>query len=144
LMGGKRVVGRKRHRLVDTLGLVVTALVTPADVPDQDGAYELVQAGKAVAPTLRHVWVDGGYVGEWMEWAAEEQQVTVEVVSKPAGVRGFVVQARRWVVERTFAWLGRNRRLSRDVERYEDTSETFIYLASSHLLLKRLKPLVNS
>jgi putative transposase len=129
---------------VDTLGLVVTALVTPADVPDQDGAYDLVQASKAIAPTLRHLWVDGGYAGEWSEWAAEEEQVTVEVVSKPAGMRGFVVQARRWVVERTFAWLGRNRRLSRDVERYEETSETFIYLASSHLLLKRLTPVLNS
>jgi putative transposase len=142
-MGGKRITGRKRHLLVDTLGLVVTALVTPADVPDQDGAYELVRTGKAVAPPLRHLWVDGGYAGDWMEWAAEEEQVRVEVVSRLAGVRGFVVQARRWVVERTFAWLGRNRRLSRDVEHDESTTETFIYLASSHLLLKRLKPMVN-
>lgn len=115
-------------------------LVTPADVPDVDGAYETLPAAKAVAPTLQHVFVDGGYEGDWAEWAAEEHQVTVEVVRRPPGTRGFVVQARRWVVERTFAWFGRNRRLSRDVEVYEQTTETLIYLASCHLLLKRLYP----
>ena len=115
-------------------------LVTPADVPDVDGAYETLPAAKAVAPTLTHLFVDGGYEGDWAEWAAEEHQVTVEVVRRPPGTRGFVVQARRWVVERTFAWFGRNRRLSRDVELYEQTTETLIYLASCHLLLKRLYP----
>lgn len=118
--------------------------VTPADVPDVDGAYALLPAAKAVAPTLTHVWVDGGYQGAWTDWAAEEQQVTVEVVRTPQGQRGFVVQAKRWVVERTFAWLGRNRRLSRDFERYETTSEMLMCLASCHLLLQRLHPLLNS
>jgi putative transposase len=114
--------------------------VTPADVPDVDGAYDLLPAAKAAAPTLAHVWVDGGYAGDWAEWAAEEQHVTVEVVRRAPGTKGFAVQARRWVVERTLAWLGRNRRLSRDVERYEATTEALIYLASCHLLLKRLAP----
>jgi putative transposase len=137
------VTGRKRHLAVDTLGHLLAVVVTPADVPDGDGAYDLLPAAKAVAPTLRHVWVDGGYGGEWAAWAAEEQQVTVAVVRRPAGQRGFVVQAKRWVVERTIAWLGRNRRLARDFERHETTSEMLIYLASCHLLLKRLHPVSN-
>jgi len=138
--GGKKVTGRKRHVAVDTLGQLLVVLVTPADVPDVDAAYEVLPAAKAVAPTLQQVWVDGSYEGDWAEWPQEAQQVTVEVVRRPPGTRGFVLQARRWVVERTIAWFGRNRRLSRDFERYERTSETFIYLASCHLLLKRLKP----
>ncbi len=134
------MTGRKRHVAVDTLGQLLVVLVTPAAVPDVDAAYEVLPAAKGVAPTLQQVWVDGSYEGDWAEWAHEEQQVTVEVVRRPPGTRGFVLQARRWVVERTIAWFGRNRRLSRDFERYERTSETFIYLASCHLLLKRLKP----
>ncbi len=132
--------GRKRHVLVDTLGLLLAVLVTPADVPDVDAAFDLLPAAKGLAPTLTHVWVDGADEGDWAEWAAEEQPVRVQVVRRSAEQRGFVVQARRWVAERTLAWLGRNRRLSRDVERYENTSATFIYLASCHLLLKRLEP----
>jgi putative transposase len=75
--------------------------VTPADGPDVDGAYALLPAAKAVAPTLAQVWVDGGYEGEWAEWAAAEQGVTIEGVRRPPGTTGFVVQARRWVVEIT-------------------------------------------
>ena len=129
---------------MDTQGSLVAATVTPADVPDVDGAYALLPAAKAVAPGLAMVWVDGGYAGDWADWAAEEHRVAVTVVRRPPGQRGFVVQARRWVVERTFAWLTRHRRLSRDYERYATTSETLIYLASCHLLLKRLHPLLNN
>ena len=82
------MTGRKRHVAVDTLGNLLTVVVTPADVPDVDGAYAMLPAAKAVAPTLTHVWVDGGYEGDWAEWAAEEQQVTVEVVRRPPGQRG--------------------------------------------------------
>jgi putative transposase len=130
--------------VVDTQGYLLTVLVTAADVPDVDGAYALLPAAKAVAPTLQHVWVDGGYSGEWSEWAAEEQGVRVEVVRRPAGLRGFVVQARRWVVERSLAWYGRNRRLSRDFELYETTSEALLYLASCRMLLRRLRPILNN
>lgn len=138
------MTGRKRHLAVDTLGLPLAVAVTRADAPDVDGAYALLPAVAAVAPTLTHVWVDGAYEGDWAAWAAEEHGVTVEVVRTPAGQRGFAVQAKRWGVERTFAWLGRNRRLSRDFERYEQTSEALIYLASCHLLLKRLRPAPDS
>lgn len=118
--------------------------MTPADVPDTDGAYATLSAAKAVAPGLARVWADGAYAGDWAEWAAEEHGVTVEVVRRPPGQRGFAVQPRRWVVERTFAWLSRHRRLSRDVERYETTSATLLFLASCHLLLKRLHPALNN
>ena len=116
--------GRKRHVAVDTLGHLLVVLVTPADVPDVDAAYEVLPAAKAMSPTLKHIWVDSAYEGDWAEWALDEQHIPVEVVRRPPGTRGFVVQARRWVVERTIAWFGRNRRLSRDFERYETTAET--------------------
>ena len=130
--------------MVDTQGYLLSVLVTPVDVPDVDGAYALLPAAKAVAPTLQHVWVDGGYQGDWTVWAAEEHDVIVEVVRRPAGVRGFVVQARRWVVERSLAWYSRNRRLSRDFELYETTSEAFLCLASCRMLLRRLRPILNN
>lgn len=118
--------------------------MTPADVPDQDGAYDLLAAAKAVAPTLQQVWVDGGYAGDWVEWATQEHQCAVAVVTRPPQARGFVLLARRWVVERTLAWLSRHRRLTRDFEFHAATTETFIYLASCHLLLKRLYPVMNN
>ena len=118
--------------------------MTPADVPDVDGAYEVLPVARAVAPTLARVWVDGGYAGDWADWAAAEHGVAVEVVRRPPGTRGFAVQPRRWVVERTFAWLTRHRRLSRDYERYATTSATLLFLASCHLLVKRLHPALNN
>ena len=98
-------------------------MVSPADVPDADGAYTLLPLAKAVAPTLTLVRADGAYAGDLADWATAEHGLTVEVVQTPAGQRGFVPQAMRWVVERTWAWLGRHRRLSRDVEQYDTTSE---------------------
>lgn len=138
------MTGRRRHLAVATLGLPLAVAVTRADAPDGDGAYALLPAVAAVAPTLTHVRVDGAYEGDWAAWAAEGHHVTGEVVCTPAGQHGFAVQAKRWVVERTFAWRGRNRRLSRAFERYEQTAEALIYLASCHLLLKRLRPASNS
>lgn len=118
--------------------------MTPADVPDGEEAADLVPAAQAVAPTLRYVWVDGGYTGDWADWAAEEQGVTGAVVRRPAGQRGVVVQAKRWVGERTIAWVSRQHRQMRDVEHEETTSQTLIYLASCHRLLKRLYPAPNN
>jgi putative transposase len=128
---------------VDTLGTLLTVLVTPADVPDRDAAYDMLRAGRTALPTLRHVWADASYAGDLEEWAEEELGCTVEIVRTPPEQHTFVVQSWRWIVERTLAWLGRNRRFSRDVERYEDTTEALFYLASSHLLLKRLQPILN-
>ena len=130
--------GRKRHIAVDTLGNLLAATVTPADVPDVDGAYEVLPVARAVAPTLARVWVDGGYAGDWADWAAEEHGVAVEVVRRPPGTRGFAVQPRRWVVARTFAWLGRNRRLSKDDEALCVTEEAWVHLAMVRLMTTRI------
>lgn len=92
-------------------------------------------------PTVERVWADAGYAGGLEAWVGEELGRTLEIVRKPKGQVGFAVQPRRWVVERTFAWFGRNRRFSRDVEHDEATTETLFSLASCHLLLKRLKPI---
>jgi putative transposase len=149
------VNGRKRHLLVDTEGFVLKARVHPADETDAEGAKPLLAALKGLLPRLELVWVDGGYKRAFAEWAAAELGWRVEAVQHPdAGVRhvwlplgappppprpaGFRVLPRRWVVERTFAWLGRNRRLSKDYEALPETGEAWIYAASSRLLLRRL------
>jgi len=139
--------------LVDTIGLVVTVVVHAADIMDRDGA-RLVLAGQAAAhPRLAHCWVDAGYQGTCVSWIEATLGWTVEVVRKPPrrvwvqeGVEppamptGFQVLPRRWVVERTFAWLGRNRRLSKDYEFLPATTEAWIYLAMSQLMVRRLAP----
>jgi putative transposase len=148
------VSGRKRHLLVDTEGFVLGVQVGPADAQDGAAAKPLLAAAKAALPRLELVWVDGGYKRAFAEWAAAELGWRVEVVQHPeAGLRGawvapgqapppaprgFRVLPRRWVVERTFAWLGRNRRLSKDYEGRPETEEAWIYAASGRLLLRRL------
>jgi putative transposase len=118
-------------------------LVPPADVPDRDAAYDVLRAGQMAVPTLRHVWADASDAGELEEWAHEERECTIEMVRTPPDQHTFVVQSWRWIVERTLAWVGRHRRFSRDVEHDEVTTETLMYLASSHMLLKRLRPVLN-
>lgn len=147
--------GRTRHLLVDPEGFVLTARIHPADEPDGEGANPLVAGLAAVFPRLELIWVDGGYKRRFVEWVAAELGWRVEVVQHPdAGLRwawvapgpapppapppGFRVLPRRWVVERTVAWLGRNRRLSKDYEALPTTEETWLYAAASRLLLRRL------
>jgi putative transposase len=165
--GGKKVRGRKRHLLVDTEGLVVKAKIHSAKVPDQDGLKLLLKAaGDGLPRRLSHLWVDAGYQGRGKEWAEQQLRLSVEVVHRapkpiPEKIaktwaqewakegqkidwqkllphRGFKVLARRWVVERTFAWLGQNRRLSKDYERLCASGEAFIYAAMSRLMVRRL------
>jgi putative transposase len=125
--------------LVDTEGLLIAVQVTAAHVPDQRQVYTLVAAGKQRSPRLQVVWVDQGYQDNHaLGRIADELQVQVKIVAKPSGKRGFQLVPRRWVVERTFAWLGRYRRLSKDYEYHTHTSETLIMLAMSMLMLKRL------
>lgn len=135
----KRVSGRKRHLLVDTMGLLWGVIVDVANGSDHEaGEWLLVRFARHL-PRFKKVWADGGYEGI-QAWVKAHLGIEVEITHPPAGQKGFVVVAWRWVVERSFAWLGRFRRLARDYERNPETSEAMIYLASIHLLLARLYP----
>lgn len=137
--GGKRVNGRKRHLLVDTLGLILKAVVQPADEPDGSGGIEVLELARKQIEKVQHLWADAAYRGQFVDWVQRELGFTVEIVTRLAGAAaGFAVQARRWVVERTLAWLGRYRRLSKDYEAQVESSEAWIYAAMSHILLRRL------
>jgi putative transposase len=124
---------------VDTEGLVIVAQVTGASVQDHHQVYQLVAAGKVRSGRLLKVWADEGYQGNEVAKAIKaELEIDLEIIPKPSGQKGFVLVPRRWVVERTFAWLGRYRRLSKDYEYYCETQQALIYLAMSHLMLRRL------
>jgi putative transposase len=162
----KNVEGRKRHLLVDTEGLVLKAKVHSAKVPDQDGLRLLLEPAQAKLSRLKHLWVDAGYQGRGRRWAQEVWGLSVEVVRKPKkplpekvakawaeewakegkvvdwqrlmAPRGFRVLPRRWVVERTFAWISHNRRMAKDYERLCATGEAFVYAAMTRLMVRRL------
>lgn len=137
---GKKIMGRKRHILVDTLGLMVALCVTTACVQDRDGAKKLLKTFGVHRKRLRKVWVDGGYRGALLEWVSRKFRYLLEVVLRSDDVKGFVVLPKRWIVERTFAWLNNYRRLSKDYERFTETSETMIQIALTRVMLRRLKP----
>lgn len=132
------MTGRKRHVLVDTSGLLLKALVHPGNIQDRDGAKELLLHAKAERPRLELLWADGGYAGQLEEWVAAECQWTLEIVRRSEGAVGFELLPRRWVVERTFAWFGRYRRLSKDYEFHTRSSESMLYLAMTHVMVRRL------
>lgn len=152
--GGKKVNGRKRHILVDTLGLLLNVAVHPANVQDRDGAQLVLAGMQRCFPRLQHLWADQAYTGPILDWIREQLGWTVEVVERSPR-RGFVVTAdgefqrvrlpaifeplpRRWVVERTLAWTSRYRRMSKDYERLPSTGEALVYLTGIRLLLARL------
>jgi putative transposase len=136
---GKKVKGRKRHILVDTVGHLLKVVVHPADLQDRDGAMLLLSA---LTPMLRlrilKIWADGGYRGKLIDWCSRTVKAVLTVVSPSPDQKGFAVLPRRWVVERTFAWFGNYRRLSKDFEECTKSSEGMIYLASIHITLKAL------
>jgi len=137
---GKKIMGRKRHILVDTLGLILGVVVHPANVQDRDGA-KLLRPWLLLYGWLRTVFVDGGYAGQLAHWMAalpRHRRLRMEVVKRPAQAQGFHLLPKRWVVERTFAWLGNFRRLSKDYEVKTAHEEAIIYLASAALLSRRL------
>jgi len=136
---GKNVNGRKRHVLVDTLGLVLMVLVLPANLQDRDAARQLLAKffGRKSRRRLKHIWADGGYAGALVGLALKLWRCTVEIV-KRTQTHTFRVLHRRWVVERTFGWLGRYRRHNRDYERQAATGEVIVYVAMIRLMLARL------
>ncbi len=139
--GGKLVSGRKRNILVDTLGLVVLAKVTAANVQDVHAGKQLFSAvaeRPELLTRLEKIFADGGYRGELVEWTQNNLHAVLEIVLKLGDQKGFQVLPKRWVVERTFAWITRNRRLARDYERLAESSEAFIYVAMIRLGLRRL------
>lgn len=137
---GKRIKGRKRHLLVDTLGLLLGVAVTPASCPEREGAQTVLSRVADWFPRLRRLWVDGGYTREaFGHWVKEHwPKLKVEVVKRSDEIHGFVVLPRRWVVERTFGWLMRHRRLVRDYERTVSSAEAWIHLAMIRIQLRRL------
>ena len=135
---GKKVKGRKRHLLVDTMGLMIAMVITSASVQDRDGAHILLKQLTGVAKKLRLIWVDCGYRGKLVEWVSQVFKFSLQVVLRSDDTKGFVLLPRRWVVERTFAWLSHNRRLSKDYERSTSSSEAMIHLGMIHIMLRRL------
>ena len=135
----KKIKGRKRHILTDTNGLLVAATVHEADIQDRDGAVPLLASVRRPFPWLRHVFADGGYAGAKLETAlAAYGRWTLEIVRRSDIAQGFELLPRRWVVERTLAWLNRNRRLAKDFEALIETAAAWLMLGSVKLLLRRL------
>ena len=134
---GKKINGRKRHILVDTLGLLLMVSVLPANIQDRDGARHLLAQAFAVYGRLRCLWADGSYAGQLVAWVGRVSRCVLEIVRRSDTAHGFTVLPHRWVVERTFGWLGRSRRLSRDYERKAQVAEAFVYLAMCRLMLHR-------
>jgi len=148
--GGKKISGRKRHLLVDTLGLLLKVKVHSADTLDNQGGKLLLENLKLQFPRISYCWADMGYRGDFPTWCKQTLGWRIEILKRPSkwgrypqGVEPpvmprFTVLKRRWVVERTIAWIGRNRRMSKDYEFLTETSESFTYAAMSRLMLKRL------
>lgn len=132
---GKKIKGRKRHALVDTDGRALLVEPHPADIQDRDGGGPLLAMSRPFFPFVSHVWADGGYNHERVTAATS---IVVEIVKKQPDQTGFAVLPRRWVVERFFAWINRNRRLAKDFEATIKSAAAFLYAASAMLLVRRL------
>jgi putative transposase len=139
---GKKIKGRKRHIVVDSLGLLLAVAVLPANIQDGEAARVVLrQVTAREFPRLELLWADSAY-GRYdlPDWVEEHRQYTLHIVSRPEGSKGFVLLPKRWVVERTFGWINRYRRLSKDYERRNDSSEAMVQIAFVHLMLQRLAP----
>ena len=142
--GAKKITGRKRHLAVDTLGLLLAVVVTSAAIDDAAAAPEVLeQLNAGRFPRLKVIWADNKYHNhKLLEWVDGDlgRQWSLEVMKRPEGTKGFVLLAKRWVVERTHAWIGRCRRHSRDYERYTTSSAAMIQMRSIGTMLRRLSP----
>jgi len=130
--------GRKRHILVDTLGLILKVVIHSADIQDRDGAKMVFKRMKKDFGKLKLIWADGGYAGKLIAWVNRYQHCKLEIIKRSDDVKGFKVLPKRWIVERTFSWFYKYRRLSKDYEYRIDTSEAMIYVAMSHVMVRRL------
>jgi transposase len=135
---GKKINGTKRHIAVDALGLLLTVLVTAASVQDRDAAKPLLWNLKKAFPTVKLAWADGGYAGKLVTWATTRLRLTLQIVKRPDDLHTFKVLPRRWVVERTLAWITRHRRTVRDYERLTAHHETYIHWAMIIIMTRRL------
>jgi transposase len=135
---GKKINGTKRHLAVDALGLLLTVLVTAASVQDRDAARPLLWNLRRAFPTVKLAWADGGYAGKLVTWAKTWLRLRVEIVKRPDDLHTFKVLPRRWVVERTLAWITRHRRTVRDYERLPARHETYVYWAMIIVMTRRL------
>lgn len=138
--GGKKISGRKRHILTDVLGLIISVVVHSAGIQDRDGAEILFPGIYDRFSRLKVILGDGGYTGRLIGWLKHNFNLILEIVKRPTESKGFVVIPRRWVVERTFSWLNKYRRLSKDYEYHTDTSEVMIQIAMIGIMLHRLAP----
>lgn len=138
-MGEKKVVGRKRHIIVDTEGNLLALGCTAANIGDRAGLLRLLEVVRQRFPRVRILWADAGYAGKAIiAEVARLSGIVLEIVDQPAGARRFTPVPGRWVVERSLAWLGRNRRLTKDYEKYPQTTEAFMWLSETTRLLARL------
>jgi putative transposase len=135
---GKKVNGIKRHLLVDTLGMVLSVLILTADIQDRDGARQLLEKIKAKFPRLQKIWADGGYAGTLIDWVKQLCGWVLEIVKRSDTAKGFEVLPHRWIVERTFGWFNRYRRLSKHYEVLTTSGEAMVYIAMITLMTKRL------
>jgi putative transposase len=135
---GKKVKGHKRHILVDTLGLLLMVVVHRASIQDRDGAKLVLERAKGKFPRLALIWADGAYGGKLIDWVKTVCCWVLEIVKRTDDVKGFKVLPHRWVVERTFGWLNRYRRLAKDYERTPSSSETMVQIAMIRVMLARL------
>ena len=136
---GKKIKGRKRHILTDTCGYLVHAVVHGADIQDRDGAPLFMAGIIGRFPWLRHVFADGGYAGEKLRAALDKiGKWTLEIIKRSDAAKGFKLLPRRWVVERTFAWLNRNRRLAKDFENSIESATAWLFMASVQLITRKL------
>jgi putative transposase len=125
---------------VDTMGLLLLVVVHSAGIQDRDGAKLVLLKIAGLFPRLQLIWADGGYAGALVQWTAALTRWVLEIVKRTDDLKGFVVLPRRWVVERTLAWLGHYRRLARDYEFHANNSEAWVYIAMIHVMVRRLEP----
>jgi putative transposase len=137
---GKKIKGIKHHLIVETPGLLKMVVVHSAAIQDRDGAKLVLERSRGRRPRLRLIWADGGYSGKLLTWTWKFCGWVLEIVKRSDDLKGFVVLPRRWVVERTFAWLSNYRRPSRDYEYWTATGEAVAQVAMIHLMFRRLAP----